>query len=117
MNTIKQYTANLVIPAGSFNVTKNFQLPEGFVVRGVAFSNGVLEKNGATLELAFKDDGNIDIIPSINLENWKQRNGGDYLNSMKPIGLETMSRDYKLVLTSDQASDGTSKVQVAFIYG
>lgn len=110
----RQHTVKIKTTGTSNRETVNFALPHGFVGRVAAFAEGL---NGTTVELGLFDDSNVEILPITPIENWKQRNGGDYLNSMKPLQLETLGRNYSLVATNDSGNFEADKtIKVTFIY-
>ena len=110
-----QFKQKLVFANGQNSVTENFTLPIGFVSHAVAYTNGVYYNNNVMLNLALKDDENLELVPSINIKNWEQRQGGTYLDSLKPLGFDTLGRTYKLVCTKNQNVNGI-EVEVIFFY-
>lgn len=106
----------LVIPANQLQVTEPVTLPHGFVTRVAAYpSIGATAENNL-LSLGFKDDESIEIIPAINIENWLQRAGGSYMDSMKPLNMDTGGRQYFLNLSTDIVVSVPIRVEVVFLY-
>lgn len=117
----KQYVVDLTIPENQSAFTKEFTLPTGFVPRVVAYTNGIENSTKEMLQLALLDNNSTEIIPAVNIENWKQKGGGDYMASMKPLGIETNGRNFKLIFTTDRnltlpPISILAKVQVVFLY-
>lgn len=118
----KQYTVDLTIPANQSTFTKEFTLPVGFVPRVVAYTNGIENSTKEMLQLALLDNNSNEIIPAVNIKNWEQKGGGDYMASMKPLGIETKGRNFKLIFTTDRNLAAVppiailAKVQVVFLY-
>lgn len=115
MKTIQKKVL-LTIVAGQTNKTETFDLPHGFVARGVAYPSLGSTAENNMLSLGFKDDETVDIIPAVNIENWKQRSGANYMDSMKPLNFDTGGRKYSLTLSSDVAVSVDIKVEVVFMY-
>ena len=118
MSQIKQmqFKQKLVFGLGQAVVTENFTLPMGFVSHAVAYTNGVDKSNGIMLSLSLKDDENLELVPSINIKNWEQRSGGTYLDSLKPLGFDTMGRTYKLQCNQGVTIAEGIEVEVVFFY-
>lgn len=118
----KQITVDLNIPLGQSAFSKIFTLPTGFVPRVVAYSNGIENATKEMLQLALLDNAGNEIIPAVNIKNWEQNGGAGYMESMKPLGIETKGRDFKLIFTTDRNLAAVPpvailpKVQVVFIY-
>ncbi|PKB18376.1 hypothetical protein [Flavobacterium sp. 5] len=117
----KQYTVDLTIPENQSSISKEFILEKGFVPRVVAYTNGIENATKEMLQLALYDNNGVEIIPAVNIKNWEQKSGS-YMESMKPLGIETQGRQYKLVFTTDRNLAQVPpiailpKVQVVFIY-
>jgi hypothetical protein len=117
-----QHVETLTIPLGQSNVSKTFTLPTGFVPRVVAYTNGIENSTKEMIQLALLDSSSVELIPAVNIKNWQQNGGGNYMESMKPLGIDTLGREYKLVLSTDRNLAQNPpvailvKVQVAFIY-
>lgn len=118
----KQITVDLTIPLGQSTFSKIFTLPVGFVPRVVAYTNGIENATKEMLQLALLDNSGNEIIPAVNIKNWEQNGGAGYMESMKPLGIETKGRDFKLIFTTDRNLAAVPpvailpKVQVVFIY-
>lgn len=106
----------LTIIGGQLQKTELFNLPPGFVVRGVAYPSLGSTAENNMLSLGLKDDESLDIVPAINIENWVQRNGGSYMDSLKPLNFETGGRNYTLSLSTDIAVSVNISVEVVFLY-
>lgn len=111
-----QFKQKLVFTAGSNSVVANFTLPIGFISHAVAYTNDVDKNNGVMLSLAFKDDENLEVVPPINIRNWEQRAGGTYLDSLKPLGFDTLGRTYKLECSQGARTVSGIEVEVVFFY-
>lgn len=118
----KQITVDLTIPLNQSTVTKIFTLPTGFVPRVVAYTSGIENSTKEMLQLALLDNSGNEIIPAVNIKNWEQNGGASYMDSMKPLGIETNGRDFKLIFTTDRNLAAVPpvtilpKIQVVFIY-
>ncbi len=111
-----QFKQKLVFSPGETSVIENFVLPIGFISHAVAYTNDVDKQNGVMLNLALKDDENLELVPSINIRNWEQRSGGTYLDSLKPLGFDTLGRTYKLQCTQGVQTADKIEVEVVFFY-
>ena len=119
MSQIKQtqHKVKLQFIDGVPVIEKDFLLPIGFVSHAVAYTNDVDVQNGVMLSLALKDDENLELIPAVNIKNWQQRSGGTYLDSLKPLGFDTMGRTYKLVCSQTSKNQASNiEVDVYFFY-
>jgi hypothetical protein len=118
----KQYVVDLTIPTNQSTFTKEFTLPTGFVPRVVAYTNGIENATKEMLQLALYDNNGNEVIPAVNIKNWEQKGGGNYMESMKPLGLETQGRNFKLIFSTDRNLAQIppiailAKVQVVFLY-
>lgn len=118
----KQITVDLTIPLNQSTVTKEFVLNTGYIPRVVAYTNGIENATKEMLQLALFDSNSNEIIPAVNIKNWEQKSGGDYMASMKPLGIEGKGRTFKLILSTDRNLAAMPqvtilpKVQVVFIY-
>lgn len=118
----KQITVDLTIPLNQSTVTKEFVLNTGYIPRVVAYTNGIENATKEMLQLALFDSNSNEIIPAVNIKNWEQKSGGDYMASMKPLGIEGKGRTFKLIFSTDRNLAAVPqvpilpKVQVVFIY-
>jgi hypothetical protein len=118
----KQKTVDLQIPLNQSTFTKEFTLDTGFIPRVVAYTNGIENATKEMLQLALLDSNGNEIIPAVNIENWKSKTGGNYMESMKQLGIEAKGRTFKLVFTTDRNLAAVPpvsilpKVQVVFLY-
>ena len=115
-----QHSVELEIPAGQSSVTKLFTLEHGYVPRVVAYTNGVENSTKEMLKLELLDNNSKEIIPAVNVKNWEQKGGGAYMESMKPLGIETQGREYKLVFSTNRnlavPMAIQPQVEVVFLY-
>lgn len=117
----KQYSVDLAIPANQSSFTKEFTLEKGYVPRVVAYTNGIENATKEMLKLALYDNNGVEIIPPVNIKNWEQKNGS-YMDSMKPLGIETEGKRYKLVFTTNRNLAQVPpitiqpQVEVVFVY-
>lgn len=118
----KQYTVDLTIPENQSTISKEFKLPTGYVPRVVAYTNGIENSTKEMLQLAMYDNAGNEIIPAVNIKNWQEKSGATYMESMKPLNLDTLGRDFKLVFSTDRnlalvpPISILAKVQVVFVY-
>lgn len=118
----KQKTVDLEIPLNQSTFTKEFVLDSGFIPRVVAYTNGIENATKEMLQLALLDNNGNEIIPAVSIKNWESKSGGNYMESMKPLGIEAQGRTFKLVFTTDRNLALAPplailpKVQVVFIY-
>ncbi len=75
---------NFVVPAGSTGITERETLKEGLIVAAAVYTP---EDNfKGSVNLAIKNNGGSLLIDPTCLEDWKRREGGSYIESMKPMG-------------------------------
>jgi hypothetical protein len=95
--------------------TASFTLPKGFVIGASVYTNG--EDTGKLINGSLKDDSGVEICKASTLKHWRSREGGGFVDSLKPLNFETEGKTYQFELNDVyNALTAELKVQVVFVY-
>lgn len=113
MQNYTYHTVNFKLLAGSYGeqIDTN-RIPEGKIVcASVCVSDGVPAQ---VVNLTMSHNSGKKVFQGSNLKDWEQRQGGDYLSSMKPIGTEG-GQNYILDFDTKEALRANLEGQVVFV--
>lgn len=95
--------------------TASFVMPKGFLIGVSIYTNGA--NTGKLINASLKDDSGVEICKASTLQHWRSREGGGFLDSLKPLGFETEGKTYQFELNDVfNALTEELKVQVVFVY-
>ena len=95
--------------------TASFSLPKGFLIGVSVYTNGADE--GKLINASLKDDSGVEISKASTLKHWRSREGGGFLDSLKPLNFETEGKTYQFELNDIfNALTTELKVQAVFVY-
>lgn len=118
LKKINMKTIDFVVPmslTANQVKTASFTLPKGFLIGCSIYTNGA--DDGKLINASLKDDSGVEISKASTLKHWRSREGGSFLESLKPLGFETEGKTYQFELNDVfNALTTELKAQVVFVY-
>lgn len=110
----KDKVIHLVIPAGSKEVSLLTALENGVVLGAEVYTNHTDIDNMA--EFGFNDDSGIPYARSSNINHWKRREGAGYLESIKPLDLQTESKSFTFIAKTKNVVTKDTYFNIILVY-
>ncbi len=110
----KDKVINLVIPSGSKEISLLTALENGLVLGAEVYTNHADIDNMA--EFGINDDSGIAYAKSSNINHWKRREGAGYLDSFKPLNLETESKSFTFIAKTKNVVAKDTYFNIILIY-
>ena len=110
----KDKVVHLVILAGTKESSLLTSLENGFVLGAELHTNHVDIDNMA--EFGINDDSGIAYAKSSNINHWKRREGAGYLDSFKPLNLETNSKSFTFIAKTKNVVAKDTYFNIILIY-
>ena len=94
---------------------QSVDLPKGFVLGACIYTNGA--DDNKIINASLKDDSGVAITKACSIKHWRQREGGGFIESLKPMNFETEGKQYQFEI-NDVFGKLTEelKVQIIFVY-
>lgn len=95
----QEYKVMVKVPAGSKMGSSSQKLPSGFLLGCSLFTQSQIG-SADFFNAGIKDDTGASVNQVTDIRNWKQRHGGSFHQSYKPINEETQGKTYIFEVTS-----------------
>ena len=114
MKNFKYKTVAFTIAAGLASKTVDSdRIPTGNIIGARLYLNGG-RPTDQLVDLTIRDSANNPIFDASSLEDWQPREGGSYIDSMKPINLPGDTK-YSLAFSCDEPLTAELKGQLVFV--